>query len=65
MLKSYLTTHQITQAEFARRAGCSEPRISALVAGKGRPSVETAQAIERATDGAIPWTDWFQQGAAE
>jgi transcriptional regulator with XRE-family HTH domain len=62
LLVDYMDRHDITLAEFGTRigaAGVSDVTVHRWVRGKSPPSVENAQAIERATDGAVPWTAFF------
>ena len=47
VLAEYLETRGISQAEFARRCGCSPKLISDIVAGVAPVSLETALQFER------------------
>lgn len=57
-LRKYLEQERISQADFARLAGLSQPALSQYVSGVRRPNVDAALAIERASNGAIPMSDW-------
>ena len=46
VLAEYLETRGISQAEFARRCGCSPKLISDIVAGAAPVSLETALQFE-------------------
>ena len=48
-LAAYLEKHNLSQAEFARKAGVSRALISHIVAGRRKPSPDTARALERAS----------------
>ncbi|RJO75450.1 MAG: XRE family transcriptional regulator [Myxococcales bacterium] len=54
-----------TQAEFARKVGCSGPYLSDLLNGKRGVSLKLAIAMSRATGGAVPIEAFEQQEAAE
>lgn len=58
-LSSYLSTHKMTQAEFAERIGLSKAQLSRLVAGRRQPSPETMKRIAEATDNAVMPNDFF------
>jgi DNA-binding transcriptional regulator YdaS (Cro superfamily) len=53
-LAAYLEKHDLSQAAFARKAGCSKAFISHIIADRRKPSPEVARAIERASDGKVP-----------
>lgn len=56
-LQEYLATHNLTQAEFARRVGITDQTVCDFLAGRKAFSDETALKIERATDGEIQFVD--------
>ena len=47
VLEEHLEVHGITQAEFARRCGCTPQRIGAIIAGKASLDAETALLFEK------------------
>jgi transcriptional regulator with XRE-family HTH domain len=49
-LKDYLEKNHVTQAELARKIGCSLGMVSSLVNGKRTPSIHMARRIEEATE---------------
>jgi DNA-binding XRE family transcriptional regulator len=58
-LAAHLRTEpQTTRGEWARRFGISRPYLYGLVDGERSPSLEVAQRIARATDGAVPVSSW-------
>ena len=60
-LDQYLHENRITQTEFAERIGVTPGRVHQLLNGKdGRPSLWLAGRIEKATGGAVTFTDWLQ-----
>lgn len=48
-LRNYLKRHRITQAEFARRVGVSQPTICAVMTGKQGPSLKLLKRISQET----------------
>ena len=60
MLWAYMHAHGLTDAAMAARVGngCSHRAIRKLRTGEGRPSLERAYAIERATDARVTLADW-------
>ena len=60
-LKRYLAANHVREAEFARRVGVSRYAVNKWVRGERRPSLERAALIERATEGAVPWTSWIRR----
>lgn len=65
ILKSYLDTADVKQAEFAALVGVTVPTISKLANGLMRPSLVLALRIERATDGKVPVESWDAQPKAD
>ena len=53
-LAEYLRETGLSQQEFARRVGISQPTVSALLAGRRKPSLALMEKITRATNGLIP-----------
>lgn len=58
-LSDYLRAHSITQADFAQRVGLTQAQVSKICRRKSGVSLETAGAIERATDGRVPVSVWL------
>ena len=56
-LSEYLGWKGLTRKEFAEIADVTESFLSLLVAGKRRPSPDTAAKIEAATDGNVDRMD--------
>lgn len=65
-LAAYLEEAGITQADFAPRVGVTQGALSKMVRGLIKPSLETAIAIKRETNGAIVPEEWAEpvRGAA-
>ena len=61
-LADYLKTKKLSQEEFGLSVGCTQGRISQLVAGD-MPSLELAQNIAKATNGKVGINDWEQKAA--
>jgi len=64
-LAAYLRDAGLTQAELARRLGCSEAFVSYMVSGSRAPGRKLARRIAIATEGAVPMEAWDAQEAAE
>lgn len=62
-LTDYLATHEITQQAFAERVGCTQGRISQLIAG-ALPSFELARTIAAVSDGEVSMQDWPESSEA-
>ena len=59
MLRRYLEKSALSKAAFCARHGLCEVQIGRLLRGeRRRVSVDTALAIESATDGAVPVRSW-------
>lgn len=56
---------KVTQAEFARRIGCSVTLITAYIDGSVWPGRERMEAIVRETDGSVTANDFLHVEAAE
>jgi transcriptional regulator with XRE-family HTH domain len=63
-LKLWLTAHDITQADFARRIGYDRSNLNAILAGNLWPTLELAFKIERETNGDVPMSSWAEAKAA-
>jgi DNA-binding transcriptional regulator YdaS (Cro superfamily) len=58
-LAQHVNQHpEIKPQEWADRFGVSRPHFYMLIGGQRQPSPEVAKAIERATGGEVPATDW-------
>jgi transcriptional regulator with XRE-family HTH domain len=57
-LHDWLEKSGMTQQEFAEKSGIPQPLVSRYSSGKGRPHLENALAIERATDGQVAVASW-------
>jgi transcriptional regulator with XRE-family HTH domain len=64
-LDAYLTRHKLTQVEFARASGISQPTIARLVRGTRRPSLAMIERIHTATHGRVTARDWIEPGKPE
>lgn len=51
---------KLTTTEFARRIGVSQPFVTYLIRGVKKPSTETAEAIERETQGQVRASDLLE-----
>lgn len=63
-LHDWLEKTHTTQEEFAEKSGVPQPLVSRYVTGKGRPHLENALAIEKATDGQVPVRAWTKKKRA-
>jgi plasmid maintenance system antidote protein VapI len=54
-----------TQASFARKAGCSEPQLSAILNGRKGVSLDMAARLSRATGGDVPLEAFVREVAAQ
>jgi DNA-binding transcriptional regulator YdaS (Cro superfamily) len=57
-LADYLAASGLSQTDFARLSGIPAPMICQYASGVRRPGVDSALAIEEATDGAVPVECW-------
>jgi DNA-binding XRE family transcriptional regulator len=62
-LDTYLTQADLTQREFAKRAGLTEATVSRLVNGLQQPGAATLRAIMRETNGAVGVADFETEAA--
>ena len=60
-LSKYIDASGLTQEQFAEKIGADQSIVSRLYAGKIRPSLQRAFAIERATNGAVPVSSWVSE----
>jgi transcriptional regulator with XRE-family HTH domain len=60
-LARYLKKHKMSDAEFARRLGVQDSTVYRWRTGKRRPDIDSANAIERATNGAVPASSWSRR----
>lgn len=61
-LKAHLGGDDVNQGRIAEAIGKSQASVSRYAKGIRFPDADTARAIERATDGAVPFVIW--QGEA-
>lgn len=64
-LQTYLSDTGITQAQFAKQVGLTQPAISKYLRGKLVPSMSAAIKISHATGGKVPVTAWVPPEPAE
>jgi DNA-binding transcriptional regulator YdaS (Cro superfamily) len=57
-LQEHLKSNRISIRDFAARIGVHDSVLSRFSRGLARPSLDTAFAIERATNGAVPASSW-------
>jgi transcriptional regulator with XRE-family HTH domain len=63
-LPNWLRAQNVSVTEFARSLGLNASSVSRFCSGQARPSLDTAMAIERETNGAVPASFWSRQVAA-
>lgn len=65
-LQSYMDAKGLRDADLAAPLGLDRSMVSKIRRGIIRPSLETAAAIERHTEGAVPMQSWVEapEGAA-
>ena len=59
-LSDYLKKYSLTQTEFGKKVGVSQPHITGILSGKKRPSIELAKRIEIQTDKAVMLDDLLE-----
>lgn len=59
-LEEFRKSRGLTQKAFGDLIGVSAFHVSRYETGRNRPTPERARRIEQATNGAIPWTSWFE-----
>lgn len=64
-LADYLSLHQLSETEFASRAGISREMVNRLKNGQIWLSSETAERIYRATDGTVTPNDFLAERMGE
>lgn len=57
-LGAYLTLPENDEISLAAVVGCTQATINRYRHGKRFPDAETARAIDKATDGAVPFALW-------
>ena len=50
-LDTYIRSHDVTEAEIARRAECSQGTVNKIRNGLGNPTFDLLRRISEATDG--------------
>lgn len=55
-LKTWLELNEMSAADFSRMARISKSTLSRILRGK-TPSLETANTIERITEGEVTWRE--------
>jgi transcriptional regulator with XRE-family HTH domain len=63
-LHGWLAKTGTTQLEFSQKSGIPQPLVSRYASGKGRPHLENALAIEKATNGDVPVAAWTKKKRA-
>jgi transcriptional regulator with XRE-family HTH domain len=61
LLETFLRENGRTQRELALACGLREATISRIINRIRRPGIDSAAAIERATDGAVPASAWVRE----
>ena len=65
-LKRYVETRpKGWQAELARRIGVSRGVICDIVQGRREPTMDQARALDRATGGAVAFSDWLDPASGD
>lgn len=59
LLAKHLKAKRQTQAEFVEAHGLSSSLLSMWLSRKRRPGLESAVALEKATEGAVPVASWL------
>lgn len=62
-LDEHLKQNNIRRRDFAAEIGVHESVLSRFCNGLARPALDTAFAIERATNGAVPASSWVDDQA--
>ena len=62
-LKEWRQREGLTQTLAGARVGIDQGRFSAYEAGRSKPTGETIRRIERATNGAVCFSDFFPVAA--
>jgi len=58
LLKRYLTETQQRAADLSRAARVDQAQLSRWLSGQGRPDIDSAARLERATGGKVPILAW-------
>lgn len=64
-LDMYLRTHGIKQIDFCKKVGMTNSNLSLIIRGKQTPSLATAYAIEKATNGEVTMYEWIEDEIEE
>jgi transcriptional regulator with XRE-family HTH domain len=64
-LHDWLEKTGTTQQEFSEKSGIPQPLVSRYASGKGRPHLENALAIAKATAGKVPVEAWTKAARAK
>lgn len=59
LLKTYLTTHGLSYARFAKQVSCDRTSLAHRCAGRYTPGLALAVRIQRATGEAVRAEDWI------
>lgn len=57
-LRNWIASEGISHAEAARRAGYDRSNFHRLLAGRLKPNIDLAHAIEEMSGGAVPMAAW-------
>lgn len=60
-LSAWMKANKINQTELAPRIGVTTSMLSHILSGRKRPSLDTANRIASATEGAVPTAAWSIQ----
>ncbi len=59
-LGEYLEEKCISKIKFAKKVGVTHATLMKYIRGETKPSIDIADAIQKATDGKIKLTDWVK-----
>jgi transcriptional regulator with XRE-family HTH domain len=65
LLAAYLKDAGLSYRSFAARVGASHSLVPKWLSGDGKPGLELALGIEKATSGAIPFKAWLRKRSAK
>jgi hypothetical protein len=57
-LRKWIASEHISHAEAARRAGYDRSNFHRLLAGRVKPNIDLAHAIQEMTHGEVPMAAW-------
>lgn len=63
-LAAYFEAERLKQEDFADLIACKQATVSRYLKGERFPNADTARAIDRATDGKVPFSLWRDVAAA-